>query len=63
MVQEQVRLSELTLEERAARDGAEVDVEHVYHDEVTEFHEAREAAQAVAAAAAAAEGDDGEDEQ
>ena len=31
MAQEQVQLSELTLEERMARDAAEVDVDHVYN--------------------------------
>ncbi len=48
MVQEQVQLSDLTLEERARRDGAEIDVDHVYHDEVTEYHDARAAALAAA---------------
>ena len=41
MVQEQVQLSDLTLEERARRDGAEIDVDHVYHKEITDFHIAR----------------------
>ncbi len=38
---EQVQLSELTLEERARRDGAEIDVDHVYHEEIAEFHVTR----------------------
>ncbi len=47
---EQVQLSELSMEERAARDAADLNTDHVYHDTVREYHDAREAALAVAAA-------------
>ncbi len=50
---EQVQLSGLTVEERAARDAQDLDTEYVYHDTVREYHDGREAALAVAAAAEA----------
>ncbi len=50
---EQVQLSDLSVEERAARDAADLDTEYVYHDTVREYREGREAALAVAAAAEA----------
>lgn len=41
MVQEQVQLSQLSLEERARRDGAELGVDHVYHEEIADYHVTR----------------------
>ncbi len=41
MVQEQVQLSQLSVEERAKLDGADLDVEYVYHEDIAEYHVTR----------------------